>query len=80
MMRKASLSMNAIVIAALVLIVLIVIHVLLSGKLGSFGKRVSGCEAQGGVCRTECEAGEMAIPNTDCTPELGGKLCCASVK
>lgn len=52
MKKGQGISLNAIVIAAIALLVLIILTVMASGKLGLFGASTSDCEAQGGECMT----------------------------
>jgi len=62
MNKKAQgLSLNTIIIAALVIMVLIILGLVFMGRMGSFGQKQESCQAKGGTCRTECAEGEMEM-------------------
>ena len=68
MNKKAQgLSLNTIIIAALVIMVLIILGLVFMGRMGSFGQKQESCQAKGGTCRTECAEGQM-----ETTGFLGG--------
>jgi len=75
-MKKAQgLPLNAIVIAALVLIVLVVLILVFTGRIGSFVGGVQNCEAQGGNCKAACDSTEAPLGGqTSCTSPLAA--CC----
>ena len=62
--KKADISMNMIIVAALAMLVLIVVVMLFSGKMRIFGNTMQSCEAQGG----ECSGTTVVI---SCDPENG---------
>jgi len=54
-MKKAQgLTLNTIVIAALVLIVLVILVLIFTGRIGLFRKSVDECSTNGGTCLPEC--------------------------
>lgn len=69
--------MNVIIIAALALLVLIVIAVIMTGRVRTFGSGVRSCKSQGGTCSDnnapdyKCKANQAEIADTDCA-----HLCC----
>ena len=56
MKKGVELSLNAIIIAALVLTVLVVLIIVFTSEAGIFSKNVLTCEAKGGKC----------VPDNDC--------------
>lgn len=80
-MKKAQgLSLNTIVIAALVLIVLVVLLVVFLNQTGRFGTTLRSCAAQGGTCWSSCAADQAELPGTDCEKRDDEKnKCCLSV-
>jgi len=68
--------METIIIAVILLVLLAVLIFLFIGKLGTFGKSVSDCQAkaQGAYCSNSCRAGEA--PTSGICPEDVGKYCC----
>lgn len=66
-MKAQSISLNAIVVAALALLVLIVLALIFTGKIKIFGSEAKKCVNQGGMCESLCEANEAELSNTDCT-------------
>ena len=80
--KGAELSMNVIVIAAIVLLVLVVLSIIFLGRVGIFSKQVGDCTSKGGSCqlKTECDISKMS-PGTNCeTDKEGGYgplyVCC----
>ena len=63
-MKKAQgLPLNTIVIAALVLLVLVILALILTGKLGNFAAKTGECITLGGTCQAEsatCKLGQTA--------------------
>lgn len=91
--KAQGLSLNTIIIAAIVLIVLIVLWAIFTGRMGGFTEEVARCK---GTCRNECEypdwvedpQGKCGIEAVDADPiegyehttlKTGGK-CCISLK
>ena len=73
--KAQGLSLNTIIIAALVLIVLVVLVIIFSGRMGRFGKTLTEAEEtediciyKGGVCKEDCPAEEYIEGNfKECT-------------
>ncbi|MCK4521465.1 MAG: hypothetical protein KAU20_02745 [Nanoarchaeota archaeon] len=73
--KAQGLSLNTIIIAALVLIVLVVLVIIFSGRMGRFGKTLTEaedtedlCIYKGGVCKESCPADELIYGDfRDCT-------------
>ena len=80
MARAQGLSLNTIVIAALVLVVLVVLVVILTGQVGRFGGSLKDCSSLGGECQNGCNEGQAEIKGTNCPDDYSGKpQCCISV-
>lgn len=65
--RALELSLNAVVIAALVLAVFIVLFITFTSEAGQFSKNVLTCEAKGGKCLKpqECQFEKIYIKCPD---------------
>jgi len=79
--KGAELSLNVIVIAAIVLIVLVVMVVIFSGKIGSFRQGMNNCDTRCVNSASDCseDATPLLIPNCDANGDGkadGGKYCC----
>ena len=48
--KGAELTLNVIVIAAIVLFVLVILLLIFTGRIGGFQKESAKCETQGGIC------------------------------
>ena len=83
-LRKGQgLPINVIIIAALLLVTLIVVLGIFTGKFGKFSRDVESCTIKGGICRDNCnEINEKAIEGS-CTDLTGktspNKKCCIKV-
>ncbi len=81
-MKKAQgLSLNTVVIAALVLIVLVILIVILSGKMGGFKMGIDACDGDCKNKASECKEGETPIYIINCDDNGdgkadGGNYCC----
>ena len=79
-MKKAQgLPLNTIVIAALVLLVLVILALILTGKLGNFAAKTNECLTNGGTCDSDtvCKAGaEGFIGHLNCE---NNKNCCIGI-
>ncbi|MGM5483292.1 MAG: hypothetical protein ACQER9_00050 [Nanobdellota archaeon] len=82
-MKKAQgMSLNTIVIAALVVMILVVLSVIFLRSGGNVSETVGGCEVQGGKCAVECGQGvynteEHSIRRPDLDDSCSeGKVCC----
>jgi Na+-transporting methylmalonyl-CoA/oxaloacetate decarboxylase gamma subunit len=70
-MKKAQgLSLNTIIIAALVIMVLVILILVFTERMGNFSSQSESCQAKGGTCKEECN------PETEMESVLGGS--CAS--
>ena len=85
MKKGQSMSLNVIVIAALVILVLIVLSVIFIRSSGSFSSNSQACEVQGGVCAQAC--GDVAYNTEDYTvsrPDVqcedAGDVCCLQIQ
>ncbi len=68
MSKKAiELSMNTIVVAAIVLIVLIVLIIIFTGRVGLFTHGMNDCGAKGGTS-SDCESSSAACVNAGGVP------------
>jgi hypothetical protein len=84
--RKADLSINTTVIAALALIVLVVLITIFGGRIRTLLEGSRDCGTRGGICETrdECPVGmniqhtdtECADRNDEDTPLLEQYICC----
>ena len=85
-MKKAQgLSLNTIVIAAIVVLVLIVLSVIFLRGSGQFSQNVASCEVQGGRCAPAC--GDIAYGTLDYTiqrPDISCRdqidVCCLPIR
>ncbi len=77
MSKKADLSMNIIIVAAIALLVLVVLSVIFIGRMGAFGEETGACGSQGGTCYdgSSCPQG-TATRNLKCADN---QVCCISV-
>jgi hypothetical protein len=83
-MKKAQgMSLNVIVIAAIVILILIVLSVIFIRGSGTFVERVASCEVKGGMCAAEC--GSFVYGTQDHTIRdfnarcSNGLVCCLKV-
>ncbi|MBD3204005.1 hypothetical protein GF327_06905 [Candidatus Woesearchaeota archaeon] len=76
--KSQQFALQTIVIAAILLIGLIVLIFILTGKIQVFTSGTRDCvETNRGECRTSCyDESEIVIPGTDC-PE--GRVCCKQI-
>ncbi len=77
--KGAELSMNVIVIAAIVLLVLVVLSIIFLGRVGIFSKQVGDCASKGGVCtpRADCTDITKLVPGTNCERDSNNaEICC----
>ena len=89
-MKKGDLSLNLIIVAAVLMIVFVVLVVIFSGRMGIFRSAVDKCEPTYGKCvKTGC-TGTYQIEKTEysCDLDKDGKygeakktdgICCVSV-
>ena len=67
--KAQGLSLNTIIIAALVIMVLVILALVFTGQMGSFGTSTKSCAAKGGQCK------EAPCPEGESSPLLGGGEC-----
>ncbi len=75
-MKKAQgLSLNTIIIAALVIMVLVILALVFTGQMGDFSKDTDSCTAKGGQCREDCleETEESSLFGGSCPDD---QECC----
>ncbi len=75
--KRAEISLNVIIVAAICLLVLIVLLFIFSDRIGAFALGVKSCTSQSGVCKTSCDAGEPIVQKTDC--DRTNKVCCVKL-
>ncbi|MBT3464787.1 hypothetical protein HOD20_00980 [archaeon] len=88
MKKKGDLSINLIITAAIAMVVLIVIVLIFTGKIGTFRQNTSRCEASGGTCVDtvlQCQGQfEKTFPGGSCPGDDGKDntrddgVCCLS--
>ena len=89
-MRKKSqgLTLNTIVIAALVLIVLVILVLIFTGRIGNFRRGADNCLNNGGVCQVDCTGDYTRQMSYECDNDGDGTanegatidgVCCVSV-
>ncbi|HIG96668.1 TPA: hypothetical protein HA249_07355 [Candidatus Woesearchaeota archaeon] len=83
MLKKAQgISINVIVIAALALLVLVVLAMIFTGKLGGWTKAQNECSSNGGMCvgdASQC-TGENAQVMSRYTCPNAGEVCCLTLE
>ena len=79
MAKKAQgISLNAIIIAALALLVLVVLAMIFTGRIGIFTTEAKNCATMGGTCvgdTSECVGAEQRIMSKYSCPEES-PVCC----
>lgn len=81
--KAQGLPISTIILAVLGLIILVVLIMAVTGKLGMFGKGTANCEGQGGTCQnTECTGNQIQIGlkgfHNDCTTS-SKPYCCKTI-
>lgn len=87
--KGAELTLNVIVIAAIVLFVLVVLLLIFTGRIGGFQRATAECSTQGGVCTLgACPSEARQVSTLSCDmngdgdskdgPGVDG-VCCVSV-
>lgn len=73
--KKADMSLNVIIVAAIGLMVLVILAVIFIGRMGTFSKSSENCAQLGGTCyASDCSAmGLSAHPTGKCD---SGQQCC----
>lgn len=84
-MKKAQgMSLNVVIIAALVVLVLIVLSVIFIRSSGTFVDRVASCSVKGGKCAPVCGdmiygTEEYSIPDYDAKCSDASEICCLKI-
>ena len=74
--RKAQgLSLETIIIAIIVLLVLVIIGYIFATQIGKTQNKITDCIARGGSCESVCEYPNFAIAATSC--DKPGQVCCS---
>ena len=80
--KAAEMSLNVIVVAAIVLIVLVVLTIAFTTKFGEFNNQVDDCESKGGTEMTEeqCKEKDGLVMGriTDDEGKYTGNVCCST--
>ena len=71
-MKKGDLSLNLIIVAAILMIVFVVIVVIFSGRMGMFRGSIDKCESYKGVCKKTGCTGEYEIQKSEYDCDLDG--------
>lgn len=89
MKRKSQgLTLNTIIIAALVLIVLVILVLIFTGRMGITRKNVDDCTNNGGFCQQECTGDYSRQVSYECDKDGDGKpnegaqidgICCVKI-
>jgi len=82
MKKGQGMSLNVIVIAALVVLVLIVLSIIFVRSSGSFSSDLHDCIARGGNCKLNCEPTEIERRNSVCPDDpvtKDPKVCCLPI-
>lgn len=82
--KAQSMSLNTIVIAALVVLVLIVLSVIFIRSSGNFVDDVGSCASQGGKCAIACNDAaygtlDYTIPKPSASCADDGDMCCLPI-
>ena len=76
--KAQGLSINTIVVSAIAVVILVVLILVFTGKIGLFNKNVSACAQNGGHCTTDASCGDNARNvNYQCPDD--NQICCMSV-
>ena len=76
-MKKADLSINIIIIAAICLIVLIIVIAIFGSNIRKWGIGIADCKVRGGECKSSCnDAYETEVINTNCKSP---QYCCVKI-
>lgn len=81
--KAQGLSLNTIVIAAIVLVVLVVIILIFTGKMGLFVESLfketqKTCESHGGNWAEQCSLADRVFARFSNEPDTPGWVCCKS--
>jgi len=77
-MKKAQgLTLNTIIIAALVLLVLVILALIFTGRIQIFGTESAACANNGGQCKDSCGTGEVVYNAVRCAES---QVCCVGTE
>lgn len=71
-MKKGDLSLNLIIVAAILMIVLVVLVVIFAGRMGIFRGSVEKCSSYKGTCSKEGCTGQYEIEKSEYSCDLDG--------
>jgi hypothetical protein len=74
--KGQSISINAIIIAALALLVLVLIALIFTGKIGFFRVQSGQCENNGGTCKAACDSGAGETQTSLYKCDNANYVCC----
>lgn len=74
--KGVELSLNAVIIAVILLIVAAILIAIFVGKVGQVQEDLNDCKQRGGDCRLTCEDGEAAVGRLGCD---AAQVCCLKV-
>jgi len=77
--KSQGISMNTIIIAAIALLVLVILAVIFTGRMGDWSRKTRDCKNNGGNCdNSKCQPGWQVHPliaecgdGNDCCIEIG---------
>lgn len=75
--KRAEISLNVVIVAAICLLVLVVLLFIFSDRIAAFVTGVKSCTSQAGVCKTSCDAGEPIVQKTSC--DKLNQVCCVKI-
>jgi len=78
--KAQGMSLNTIVIAAIVIIVLVVLVAIFTGRMGPWVQSVENCQDKNGACvdsSADCVAPNAVIRGTNC--DRDEKVCCVQI-
>jgi hypothetical protein len=90
MMKKGDMSLNLIIVAAILMVIFVVLIVIFSGRMGIFRGSIEKCSSYKGTCVKDSCSGAYEIEKTEYACDLNGNakynegkaidgVCCISV-
>lgn len=87
--KGVEISINAIIVAVIALLVLVVLAIIFTGRLGGFSQQAAACATKGGLCAPECGSDNYPAaklfptrdPTTVCPQSSQGEAqsCCLAI-
>lgn len=81
--KGQGISINVIIIAAIALLVLVILSIIFTGRMGIFSHQVNSCSAKGGQCFdisgsscSDASGGKYTLPYPLVKCETEGETCC----